>query len=151
MPGSSPISYVPKFPQKYFLSTKRERSQAIKRELFAKGEVPILVCSPEVWEHPPVHAIRWPSLRRTHLYKDLPYKHIILRSCKDRLAINGEWIGFPFVISCWGVMSTSCWITPDFQCDKDFTLSIIQFRSVLTISVLTIQQSLPSQSLPIFC
>jgi hypothetical protein len=92
--------------------------------LFAKGEVPILVCSPEVWEHPPVHAIRWPSLRRTHLYKDLPYKQIILRSCKDRLAINGGWIGFPFVTSCWGVVSTSCWITPDWKCDKDFTLYV---------------------------
>jgi hypothetical protein len=48
MPGSSPISFVPTFPQKYLFSTKREGSQEIKRELFAKGEVHILVCSPEV-------------------------------------------------------------------------------------------------------
>lgn len=32
--GSSPIFYVPTFPWKYFFSTKWERSEEIKRELF---------------------------------------------------------------------------------------------------------------------
>jgi hypothetical protein len=28
-----------------------------------------------------IHALRWPSLRTTHLYKDLPYKQIIYINC----------------------------------------------------------------------
>jgi hypothetical protein len=33
---------------------KWERSKEIKRELLMEGEVPVLVHSPEVWEHPQV-------------------------------------------------------------------------------------------------
>jgi len=46
--GAPPVLYVPTFPWKYFFSIKQERSKEIKRELFMQGEVPILVCSPEV-------------------------------------------------------------------------------------------------------
>ncbi len=45
----------------------------IRRELFMCLEVPILMGSLEVWEqHPWAHALGWPSITRTHLYKNLP-------------------------------------------------------------------------------
>jgi hypothetical protein len=50
MPKELPQFYM--FPWKYFFSLKHERSEEIKRELFMQGEVPILMHSPEVWEHP---------------------------------------------------------------------------------------------------
>jgi hypothetical protein len=34
------------------------------------------LCSPEVQEHAWGHALKYPSLRRTHLYKNLPYNII---------------------------------------------------------------------------
>jgi hypothetical protein len=47
---------------------KWERSKEIKIELFTKGEVPILMHSLEVWEHPRVH-----TLKRMHSDGNLPY------------------------------------------------------------------------------
>ncbi len=44
---ASPILYVPTFPWKYFLSTKWERREEIKRELFTQREVPVQECSHE--------------------------------------------------------------------------------------------------------
>ncbi len=35
-----------------------------------------MVLSPEVQEHPWGHALKHPSLRRTHLYENLPYNII---------------------------------------------------------------------------
>jgi hypothetical protein len=52
--------------------TKREKSEEIKRELFTHGEVPVLVYSPQVWEHPRAHTLRCPSLKRMHSYKNVP-------------------------------------------------------------------------------
>ncbi len=49
--GSPPIFYVPTFPWKYFFSMNEK--EAKERELyFTQGEVPVLLCSPEVQEHP---------------------------------------------------------------------------------------------------
>jgi hypothetical protein len=36
------------FPWKFFFSTKRDRREEIKRELFGEGEVPVLLRSAEV-------------------------------------------------------------------------------------------------------
>jgi hypothetical protein len=44
--------------------------------LFTQGEFPVLVGSPEVQEYPWGHALQHPSLRRTHLYENLPYNII---------------------------------------------------------------------------
>jgi len=30
-------------------------------------------CTPEDGEHPEAHGLRWLSVRRTHLYRNLPY------------------------------------------------------------------------------
>jgi hypothetical protein len=40
-----------------FSFTKWERREEIERELFMEGEVPVLVHSLEVWEHPRPHAL----------------------------------------------------------------------------------------------
>jgi hypothetical protein len=60
------------------LSMKWERSKETKRELFMEGEAPTLMHSPEVWEHPWAHALRCPSLRGTHSYRNLllPLQHL---------------------------------------------------------------------------
>jgi len=47
---------------------KRARREEIKRELFIEGEVPMLMCSPEVWEHP-----RVPFPQENTLGRNLPY------------------------------------------------------------------------------
>jgi hypothetical protein len=59
--------------QNMFFSKKWERSEEfflkrVKRELFTQGEVPVLVCSPEVWEHPWAHALKFPSRRNLRYY-----------------------------------------------------------------------------------
>jgi hypothetical protein len=53
-----------------------ERTEEIKRELFTYGEVPILVCSPEVREHLRAHILGCAPLRRMQSYKNLPYNKI---------------------------------------------------------------------------
>jgi hypothetical protein len=59
--------YVPTFPCKYFFSTKRERREEIKRELFTEGKVPVLVRSPKAQEHPGAHP------QENTLVQNLPY------------------------------------------------------------------------------
>jgi hypothetical protein len=44
-----------------------------KRRVYVQRDIPVLVGSPKVWEHPGVHALKWPFLRRTHSYKNLPF------------------------------------------------------------------------------
>jgi hypothetical protein len=48
-----------------------EKSEEIKRELFAEGEeVPVLMHSPEVWEHRQAHILGCPSPHeRMHSYE----------------------------------------------------------------------------------
>jgi len=74
--GSPPILYVPM--EICFFSTKWERSEEInkrvKRELFTQGEVLVLVCSLEVWEHPWAHSLKF---RGRHSTKNLRCYNII--------------------------------------------------------------------------
>jgi len=51
----------------YKMGKKRSNNKRVKRELFTQGEVRVLVCSHEVWEHPWAHALKFPSLRRKAL------------------------------------------------------------------------------------
>jgi hypothetical protein len=44
-----------------------------KRRVYVQRDIPVLMGSPKVWEHPWAHALKWPSLRRTHSYKNLPF------------------------------------------------------------------------------
>jgi hypothetical protein len=37
-----------------FYETRKKQARKSKERPFMQGEVPILVCSPEVWEHPQV-------------------------------------------------------------------------------------------------
>jgi hypothetical protein len=60
----------------YLFIMKGERSEEIKSELFTQGEVPVLMHSPKVWEHPWDHALGCPYLRRTQLYWNLPYNEM---------------------------------------------------------------------------
>jgi hypothetical protein len=58
----------------------------IKRQSFMCMEVPVLIGSPEVW-----NTLRWPSLRRTHLYRNLqpplkPTSHFWLYVCSRHLS-----------------------------------------------------------------
>jgi hypothetical protein len=100
MPDSSPISYVPTFPWKYFFPEKQERSEEIKGELFTYGEVPILVRSLEVWEQPRAHSpqenalVQGPPLQHsthTQLLETKTKVHI--------LAFRGTSICFNFTIA----------------------------------------------------
>jgi len=70
--GSSPFLSVPTFPWKYFSFAKQERSEKIKRELFAQGEVPVLVCSPEVQKHPQ-EPLPWENA----LVQEPPLQHVL--------------------------------------------------------------------------
>ncbi len=63
--GALPILYVPMFPWKYFFSTKWERREEMKRELFVCGGGGVLVHM-RFWEHPRAHVLECPSLRRMH-------------------------------------------------------------------------------------
>jgi len=36
-------------------------------------KVPLLMGSPELWEHPWAHTLGWSCLKRTRLYRNLPY------------------------------------------------------------------------------
>jgi hypothetical protein len=49
--GASPILHVLMFPWEYFFSMKQERRGDKKRVVYLR-EVPVLMCSPEVHEHP---------------------------------------------------------------------------------------------------
>jgi hypothetical protein len=49
--GCSPQFYVPTFPWNFILFMKQERGEEIKKKV-TEGEVPVLVHSPKVWEHP---------------------------------------------------------------------------------------------------
>jgi hypothetical protein len=51
----------------YKMGKKQSNNKRVKRELFTQVEVPVLVCSREVWEHPWAHALKFPSLRRKAL------------------------------------------------------------------------------------
>jgi hypothetical protein len=67
------------FPCNFILLMKREKSKEIKGELFREGKVPVLVRSPEVWEHlwahvPPLGAP--PSGECTHMGTSLTTKKI---------------------------------------------------------------------------
>jgi hypothetical protein len=61
------------FPWKYFFSIKWERSKEIKKRVAYVRGGSVLVRSPEVREHPQANTLRCPSLRSTHLQKNLPY------------------------------------------------------------------------------
>jgi maltose-binding protein MalE len=76
------------FPWNYYFLTKQDKSDEIKRELFTQGEVPVLVYSPQVWEHPETHTLRCPSLKRMHLYKNLPTTKSTLK--KNRNVYGGH-------------------------------------------------------------
>ncbi len=67
---------IPIFPWKYFFFYEMEKSEEIKRELFAEGEeVPVLMHSPEVWEHRQAHILGCPS----------PHENALLRNwCKKK-------------------------------------------------------------------
>jgi hypothetical protein len=41
--------------------------------VYVQRDIHVLVGSPTVWEHPRAHALKWPSLGRTHSYKNLPF------------------------------------------------------------------------------
>ncbi len=76
--GSSPQFYVPTFPWKYFFSMKWERSKEIKRDskkrvVSVRGNVCVLMCSPEVWERPQAHSLECPPSGETHSHWKLPY------------------------------------------------------------------------------
>jgi hypothetical protein len=64
--SSHRVLFVPVFPWKYLFSTKQEKSKEIKESSLHKGEVPIRVCSPEVWEHPWAHALLGAPSSREH-------------------------------------------------------------------------------------
>jgi hypothetical protein len=51
----------------------REKCKEIKRELFMLGQVPVLMHSPKVWEHPWAHTLKCPSLKKMHSYVKLTY------------------------------------------------------------------------------
>jgi hypothetical protein len=63
-------------------STKWERSEEIQKrvkwELFTQGEVPVLVCSPDIWEHPWAHALKFASLKRRHSNTNLLHYYNII-------------------------------------------------------------------------
>jgi hypothetical protein len=67
-----PIIYIPM--EIFLFYSLRKKGENKRRQLIAKGEDPVLVCSPEFWEHPRAHALECPSLRRMHLYGNLLYK-----------------------------------------------------------------------------
>jgi len=56
---------------------KWERSKEIKREskkrvVSVRGNVCVLMCSPEVWERPQAHGLECPSLRRNTFVLETP-------------------------------------------------------------------------------
>ncbi len=55
---------------KIFLFYEMEKSEEIKRELFGEGEVPVLMHSPEVWEHRQAHILGCPSPQENALLRN---------------------------------------------------------------------------------
>jgi hypothetical protein len=72
MPKELPQFYM--FPHSHgnisFLPNEK-KVRKYKESCLSKGR---FMCSPEVQEHPQAHTLECPSLRRTHSYKNLPYK-----------------------------------------------------------------------------
>jgi hypothetical protein len=70
-----------------FLFYDMRKKGGIKRELLTQGEVPGLMHSPEVWEHPRAQALKCPSLRRNALVQEPPLQQNLMMPMCDCLLL----------------------------------------------------------------